>query len=70
MRKNNMKYTYDTNKDATKVKFIEENKTYISEKDGVSTLNIHAKDINKRKYIKLCRKVVQTAKANKIKVLE
>ena len=61
-----MNYTYETKKDAVKVNFIDENKTYISENDGVLTLNIKAKDINKRKFIKLCRKVVQEAKPEKI----
>lgn len=65
-----MNYTYETKKDAVKVNFIEESKTYISENDGVLTLNLKAKDINKRKFIKLCRKVIQEANKNKIEILE
>lgn len=66
----NMIYTYDTQKDSTKVKFIEDDRTYFTETNGESTLHICAKDINRRKFIKLCRKVVQEAKKNKIKKLE
>ncbi len=65
-----MNYTYDTQADSTKVTFTEEDRTYLVEKDGVTTLTIGAKEINRRKFIKLCRKVIQVAKQHKIKKLE
>lgn len=65
-----MNYTYTTKSDSVKVKFINEEKTYLCEDNGEFTLNIEAKDINRRRFIKLCRKAVQEAKKNEVRTLE